>query len=233
MPYQAVTLAQLQQQLKDRWESVAFWTDAEATTYINDALRWWNLFTAQWKRRVVITTVANQVWYSVPSTLIYDLRMDFTTTPMDVTSLTDLDNGRPGWEGETTATSGVPTVPTFFAPAGLNLFAIWPADAVGDRQLVVDGVRATPVLSAAGDFLDLGQEELTAILGEALHTAAFKEGGGRWQNTQPLHQAFLLAAADRNERFKASTYFRRAMGLDSNRSQRPTRAPVGTEEMRS
>lgn len=227
MPYQAVTLAQLRQDLKDQWESVAFWNDADANSYLNEALRVWNLLTAQWKRRITITTTANTVWYSVPSTLVYNLRMDFSSFPMEVTSLFDLDNGQPNWEGETTSSGGnVPTRPVIFAPAGLNMFAIWPADAAGGNMLVVDGVRQTPVLTADADFVDLGQEEMNAILGYALHIGTFKEGGSRFGATQRFYQDFIRTAAEKNQRLKASTMYRRVMGLDNQRQQRPVKTPI-------
>lgn len=223
MPYQQVTLATLQQELKDKWESVPFWTDPEATTYLNEALRCWNLLTGMWKRRETIVTVANQVWYPLTSTMVYDLRAQFSDYPMEPSSVTDLDNGRPNWEGETTVTAGVPTRPTIWAPAGLKLIAIWPADAVGGTTLVIDSVRQTPVLAAAGDFVDLGQAEHHALLGYALHIAAFKEGGVRFAATKTFYQQFIAAAGEQNTRLKASTFYRKAMGLDTGRFQRPTK----------
>lgn len=224
MPYQQVTLATLQQDLKDKWESVPFWTDAQATSYLNESLRCWNMLTGQWKRRETIVTVANQVWYALTSTMVYNMRVDFSNFPLEISSVQDLDNGRPNWEGERTNSGGsVPTRPTIWAPAGLKLLAIWPADAVGGTTLVIDSVRQTPVLAAAGDFVDLGQTEHGAILGYALHIATFKIGGARHEATKSFYRSFLAAAGDLNSRLRASTFYRKAMGQDVGRFQRPIR----------
>jgi len=237
MPFQQVTLATLQQELLDKWESVPYWSSAEATVALNEALRVWNMLTGQWKQRVVFNTVANQVWYALPSTMVFNVRMEFNDQILEQASINTLDNGEMNWEAETTASGGaVPGVPSLWAPSGLNLFAIWPADAVGSNCFTVDGVRSTPILVNSGDFVDLGQHEHHAILGYALHHAAFKEGGQRWSATQHYYQDFIRAAGDLNARLKASTFFRKIMGRDLNRNQRvlksppdPQAAPIGAQ----
>ena len=224
MAYTTVTLATLQAQLEARWESVPFWSATDAQNALNEALRTWNLLTAQWKRTETIVTAANQVYYPLTSTLVYNLRAQFGSYPMTLSSLDDLDYGKPGWEGHTTTTSGQPTRPTLFTPVGLKNVAIWPADATGNTTLVIDGVRSTPTLVNAGDFVDLGREEHGAILGEALHISAFKEASQRFAATAQFHQQFLQAAAEKNPRIKASTFFRKAMGLDKQRFSTPMKA---------
>ena len=234
MSYQQVTLAQLQALLAARYESVPFWTTDESTTAINEALRLWNMLTGYWKRKAVVSTSAGNHWLNVDSTLLYQLRMTWEDYPMELSSLGDLDNARSGWEADTvggTRSDGetLPNRPFVFAPAGLNLFAIWPADAT-THQITVDSIRETPVLSAPTDFVDIGQEELHAILGYALHYLAFKEGGARFAATQDLYKQFISAAALKNGKLNASTYFRNVMGLDLNRKQRPMEMPLEKDQ---
>lgn len=227
MPYQAVTLAQFRQQLKDKWESVPFWTDADALLAINESLRIWNLLTGYWKRKAPITTVANQVWYQVGSTLLYGLRGEWQGLPVTYNSVFDMDYGHPGWEKETTASGGnIPNRVVHVIPKGLTLFAIWPADAVGGNSLLVDSVRATPTLVNDTDYIDIGQEEFGALLGFALHIAAFKQGGLRWKSTQHYYQEFIVAALSKNERLKASIFYRKYLGLDTGKMSRVSRIPV-------
>lgn len=226
MPWQAVTLAQCQTQLKAKWENVPFWTDAEATAALNEGLRVWNMLTGMWRQRVVVATPAASPWVSLSSTMVYGTKINFITSPLIPSSRDDLDLFRPGWEGETTASGGaVPTTPKLWAPAGLNLFAIWPADAAGGQSLTVDGVRKTPVLVNPGDFIDIGEHELDALLGFALHVASFKLGSPLFNGTAGLRKNFLLAAVDQNTRLMASSYFRRQLGLDVSRYSRPFRSP--------
>jgi hypothetical protein len=222
VPYTAITLATLRNSLQARWEGSVFWTDQEAREGLNESLHWWNLLTGQWKRTEILPTLANQVWYPLSSTLVYTVQVQFGSLPMDQTSVEDLDNGRAGWEGETTASgSPVPSRPTCWAPAGLKSIAIWPADAVGGVTMVVDGVRATPTLVADTDYLDLGQEELDTLLGETLHRLTFKEGGKRLTSTLSWHKDFIAAAMAKNSRLSASALFRQIMGQDVGRAQAP------------
>lgn len=222
MPYESVTLAQLKAQLAEKYESTPFWVAAEATSAINEALRYWNMLTGMWKKTQTQATVANQVWYTFSSSFVYNMRVSFGSQAMDITSIGSLDNGRPNWEGETTTTGGrVPTRPLHWAPAGLRRLAIWPADAVGSNMLVLDGVAITPVLVNDADFIDLAQSEHDALLGEALMILAFKEGGARFEACKKFHQDFIVAAAEQNDRLKAHVYFKRLLGLDTYRNERP------------
>jgi hypothetical protein len=218
--HEQVTLADFRTSLQAAWESVPFWTDAEADRAINEALRWWNLFTGYWRKVETIPTTASTVFYGLSSTIILPARVNFSSYPMDVGSVFDMNQGRPAWRGETTTTGGVvPTRPAVWIPIGMKRIAIWPADAAGGTQLLVDSVRSTPTLSADGDYLDIGREELSALSGEALHIAAFKEGGNRWRTTQRFHQDFLKAALARNSMLSASDFFRKAAGIERHRSQ--------------
>jgi hypothetical protein len=219
MPNQQVTLAQFRLNLQESYEGTPFWSDTEANRAINESLRWWNLLTGYWRKMETITTVANQVFYSLSSTLIMPCRVHFSSYPMDIGSIFDMNQGRPGWRGETTATSGAPSRPTIWCPVGLKRIAIWPADSVGNTTLVVDSIRTTPVLVNDTDFVDIGREELSSLGGEALHIAAFKEGGRRWQATFHFHQEFIKCALQRNGMLYASDIYRRAAGIDTGRSQ--------------
>ncbi len=216
-----VTLSALRDSLKDRWESVPFWSDSEATNALNEALSQWNLLTGTWRKRVVVGMPRDTHWFALPATLVYNARMQVDETPLDQSSLHDLDYGRPTWEGENTVSGGdVPTTPQIWAPAGMTLFAVWPSDANACHTLVIDGIHTTPRLSADTDTVDLEEDDRYAVLGEALHIAAFKEGGRRWKATEELHKGFIRSAARQNEQLLHSSYFRRYLGLDADRRER-------------
>lgn len=221
MPYTQITRLQLREMLKSKWENVPFWTDAEANAGINEAIQWFNLYTGVWRWRVAMTTVAGQVYYTVPSTLIYNARCEYNGKTMAISSLTDMDNGRPGWEGETTADGGdVPTRPRMWIPVGMNLFAIWPADAAGQNSLLIDGVRETPTLDNDAAYLDLDDSDADIIVGEALFLLCFKDAG-RFAHVSGWHQEFLRAVLGRVARLKASNMFLQAAGMDQARVTRP------------
>jgi hypothetical protein len=220
MPHQQVTLAQLRASLQTTWEGVPFWTDTEATRALQEALRTWNLLTGQWRRLEILPAQVGEHLYALSSTMILPGRVNFSSYPLDMSSVPALNNGRPAWRGETAGSSGVPSRPSLWAPVGLARIAVWPAPASAEATFVVDGVRETPTLAADSDYVDLGQEEMGVIISEALHIAAFKEGGARWKATQSYHQDFLRSAAGKNGRLFASSLFRKAMGLDDGRGRK-------------
>lgn len=226
MPYQSLTLTDLQTRLKARWDGVPYWTDAEATLYLNEGLLFWGMLTGRWKARVVLGTTAGTYDYALPSTMVYQMRITFNGYPLSPSSRFDLDNGRPNWRRETTASGGdVPTRPTLWAPVTLALFYLWPADAAGHNALTVDGVSATPTLVNAGDYVDLAEADVSLLLGYALHAAAYKKGGAWFRATMPYLTAFLQAAALENELLTTSQAFRRYLGLDKRDLKPPADAP--------
>lgn len=194
---------------------MSFWDDQETLDATNEALLLWNLLTGNWHTTVSLPTVAGQYSYALPSSLLYRTRLLVDGLPLSSSSREELNLGRPYWRTETTASGGdVPSRPMLFAPISLRQIYLWPADAVGGRTLTIEGIAATPVLVTSGDVLDLGSEQEAVLLGMAQHILLFKKGGAAFQATQPLFQRFLAAAAEQNNRIRASTVYRTVMGLD-------------------
>lgn len=222
MPYQITNLATLRARLQDKYEGVPFWADEEARLAINEGLRFWNVLTGFWKARVLVETTEGTVWYGVPTTLLCLIRADFNSTPMTQDSLEDIDLGRSNWEAETTADGGdVPNVLTLWMPAGTTLFAAWPADAIGANVIMLDGIALAPVLVNNFDVVDLGEEEINALLGYALHILTWKIGGEIFTNTLDLYKAFIAHAALRNGRLMASKAFRQLLNKATYRDSVP------------
>lgn len=236
MSYQQRTLAQLQARMVQSWDESVFWTDAEARRALNESLRLYNLFTGFWKKRLVLPTVASGagftgLYYQTSSQLVMNLRMTYNDLNMTLGSIQELNFGRPNWRGElTTDGADVPTRPMKYIPLGLDRFAIWPRDAAGGGALSIDGVTITPVLTNPADFVDLGQEEELALIGEALHIVSFKEGGPRWKATLGRHRDFLRACVDRNSRLASSSFFRNFLGLDREKDLQPLRGLAKTPQ---
>jgi len=226
MPYQQVTLAQLRVDVQESLESVPFWSAAEIDAAINETLRWWNLFTGEWRRVDNLISVAGEPFYDLTSTLTWAARVTFRDRPLSLDSFVSLDYGRANWQSETggSGASGVPALPSLWAPIGTRTLALWPAPPAAGELFTVDGVAQTPVLVNPGDFVDLGQDEFNIFTGETLYLLSIKEAGPRFQACVPAHRAFLGAALDKNQRLKASAFFRRFTGIDYARGQRPRAA---------
>ncbi len=226
--YTTYTWADVQERLLDRHERSPFYEDAEGLAAFNEALRVWNLFTGYWHERASLFTVAGQYLYTVPNSLLYRTRITWNSLPLSSSNREDLNNAEPAWRSETTATGGgVPSRPMIWAPVSLRSFYLWPADAVDNNFLLLDGVAATPILTTDGGSVDLGEELFGVLLDYALHTLLFKRGGPDFQDSMPAWQAFLAAAVEENSQLKTSNVFRRAMGLDDRGFKRfrgnPTR----------
>lgn len=222
--YASYTLSDLQDQLTQRADGSPFWTDSEATDAINEALLVWNALTGFWKITITITTTAGNWDYALPASLVFGARAEFNGVPLNLASISDMDEGHPGWQDQTTADGGsVPTTPQVWLPLSVDMIAIWPADAAGGNILKVEGVSATPQLFLDEDYIDIGNEELSAIIGYALHVLAFKEGGERFAATMPYFSDFLRAAAEENDQLQMSSEFRHFIGTDMGRQETVTR----------
>ena len=224
MAYTSTTRAVLRTRLQERYEAQPFWSTTEANDALNEALRQYNLYTGFWRGPTSVVTVALQPFLSVPSSLTYRTRVYVSGRVLTRKSLIELYRGRRNWRSETTATGGtVPTTPREWAPVGLRQIVIWPMDTAGGTTLTIDGVVVTPVLTADGDFVDLGEEELHAILDEALWVLGGFKRPSEKAHFQVRHQAFLKACLLKNDRLRASAYFREALGLDRQQDLFPTR----------
>ena len=203
-----------------------------------ESVRLWNLFTGLSRTTISVSTVPDTPYIdlTVPARQQW-LRPTRVRVPapsareLNPSSLAGLDLSFPGWEAHTTLTApGGLTAPRYWAPAGMARLAVYPADTTvvaggnGPRTLAVDGITCASVLVSAGDFLDMGDEELTALLGYALHVLSFSKGADALAATRPLYLAFLKAAADRNAVFAASSFYRKIIGQDWSKLAYPMRS---------
>lgn len=229
MGYQQFTLAQMRALAYEQLGGdTVFYRDDEIDRYIRQALRMWNVLAGFWRGSSVLdpgTLTANQVWYTVPSAFAYLLRVEVLGKPLGSSSLWDLDYGSPTWESDVVGVGNAPSVVTCWAPAGLNMFAIWPASALGTESVSLYGVVKAPQPVLDNDFVDIGREDLEHVLDYVEHLCAFKEGGQEAEAATEMLQSFLKAAGERNSMLMASSRFRGWMGLTDER-KRPIRAAV-------
>lgn len=234
MAYNTITRSQLRTQVVAQLGAAGstFWRTTELNFLIQESLRFWNLATGFWRTTATLTTSANTVWYALPNAITSQMRVNFQSQAMTPVSVYDMDYGRAAWENETTTSGGdVPTRPMHYIIGALNLLAIWPADAAGNNQLLVDGLASTPILVNDSDFVDIGQDELTSLLRYIQHVASFKEGGGEFKATQPLFQQFLAQAATRSGILKTSAIYRKFMGFDKGKASKRFRQPQAEEQV--
>lgn len=218
------TRADLRERLADRYEDVPFWATEDADDALNEAFLLWNLLTGQWRTSVAIPAIAATWDYDLTQALVFGARVSYNGQPLDVSSLWDLEQARPGWRAETTASGGdVPDRPMLWAPVSLLYIHVWPAVATTTGTFLIEGVAATPQLLNDEQAVDLTEDLLTPLLDGALHVCAFSEGSDRFLATSAQWLSFLTAAVSHNSQLKSSAVCRRYLGLDRGRDFRPTR----------
>lgn len=229
MAYLQVTRAQIRAQLTARYTGDPFWTDQEANDAINEALRTFNVYTGYWRGTVTALTTQFSPFVTIPASLTYRTRVYRPGRALTQKSIVELYRQRREWRTDfTTDGPPTPTVIREWAPLGLSTIMTWPTDGVGGTVLTFDGVRLTPVLVADGQFLDLGQEELTLILAEAIWILTFKRPS-LIAEMREKHLQFLRGVMDRNDQLRESAHFRQALGLDQQQRLEPVHLPKSEE----
>lgn len=215
--YARISLNDLLTRLRQRLDGVdVYWTTQEKIDAINEALRVWQAMVGEWAN--VFSTVAlSGTYLSVPPQITSLRRVSYNGTVLQLSSLQDMDMSNPGWET-------VIGTPTSWMPVGLNLVAFYPK-ATSGATILWEGIAETPQLQSVGDFINIGDEEVNRILGYAVHYAAIKEGTKEMEATLAALQDMIKAAALRNSRIKATTPYKRAMGLLKDEFLRPPRMP--------
>lgn len=121
--------------------------------------------------------------------------------PVVVTSVTAGDYYNANWQGQT------PGTPRALYYAGLNLIGLGPAPSTSAYSVTANVVRnmVLPVLDS--DFLQVGRDDLPAVLDESQHIGMFKCGGAEFSETFPLHGNFLRRCTLHNSKLNALSQY--------------------------
>lgn len=117
--------------------------------------------------------------------------------PTFIDSLPELDSTDVNWMNKTQA------VPESIAVSG-NLVAVNPPSTAAPVTVHLDVISNVPVPVAGGDFIQIGQEFLDAILDYAQHLAMLKEGGEGFKGVQYLYNDMARLAAVQNDLLRAN-----------------------------
>ena len=117
------------------------------------------------------------------------------TTQLWIKSLEEFDRYNYGWQN----TAGTPVQA---AMVSWNMLALNPVPNA-TITLTIDLLRNTPLPSADTDFLQIGREEIDALLDYAEHLALFKSAGAEFQATIPHYKRLVLLAQKNGKRLGA------------------------------
>jgi hypothetical protein len=103
-------------------------------------------------------------------------------------ALSQTDMAWGGWQSKNPGTS------TTLSIAGPDLIALTPVPNANSHSVSLEVVRNAIVPSADDDTIQMGREQLEALLGMAQHLAMVKVGGGEYAETVPLAEQFFAQA---------------------------------------
>ena len=135
--------------------------------------------------------------------------------PIVVEALTNADFYRANWQGI------APAAPDSVYYAGLNLLALAPIpDGNGPYNVTASVLANMPLPASGGAYLQVGRDDVSAILDEAQHIAMLKSGGAEFAATFPLHQNFMRHCTLFNSKLTALSPYLEMIDLRSMEDQR-------------
>ena len=142
-----------------------------------------------------------------------------------VNALQSFDSFNAGWQNLLQGT------PNALALASWNLLAVSGPPDANPYSVQCDVVQNAPVPVNPGDQVQIGREELDAVVDYAVHLAMFKAGGQEFLSTTKLYDNLLRLAGVYNEELKASVDFYQPMSNRAIREEilRPRRVPIEME----
>ena len=198
----SVTLAELRVSVYGLLENnTRFYPQAEVDRAINEQVTVANLFTGLYQSSVIISTQANRFFYAVPAPMVAPLAVSIGGKRLNLCTLAALASRERSWIRHTTATRG-PIMS--WIPLGIRRLGIYPADAVGGKTLLVEGIIDPPGLVNGTDTLRTTDEIMDGIVVMSAHVLQLKDGGKVFADTATAYQGFLrqmkLSEAWRNLR---------------------------------
>ena len=154
----------------------------------------------RWEEGIQLARVSTSVMFA---------QLDGLST--QVSSVFDIDTNLVNWQNL------APTSPYAIGMAGLNLLVLAPTPDAGPHSVSLDVLANMPVPVNAGDFIQVGREELDVITDYAEHLAAFKMSGAEFAATMPAYLRMARLAVQQNARWRAVS---KAPGDDHNRARR-------------
>ena len=137
-------------------------------------------------------------------------------TPLNFSSTYEMDAYNLDWQNTAAA------APTDLLQAGRNLVAFYPKP-IGATAILLDIVQNAPIPAADATNIEIGREQLEAILGYAEHLAMFKVAGDEWKATNSGYENLVKSAAIYNSRLAASALFKDV--VKGNPSREETERP--------
>ena len=164
---------------------------AQVVDAVNEAIQILNLQTGFIQTTVQVPGYSqiNRVWYDTPTGIIIPLRVQFDVNYLQSATLNGIGRIYPNWTIDTTALTGLPV--TYWIPAGLKKFAIYPADSLGGYSIYVTGVQEPVPLVNLTDVVPMPNECVSAFDLLASHTLQLKESSALFAQSSNDYQGYM------------------------------------------
>lgn len=133
-------------------------------------------------------------------------------TPMVLGSIGEFDAYSPGWDNATSA------LPTDILTSGLNLIALHPTPD-DHYRIALDIVRNADIPATDATDIQLGREQVEAVLDYSEHLALFKHAGPEFEATGMYWDNLVRIAAKTMGRMSAAGQYLDAMANQSKREE--------------
>jgi hypothetical protein len=203
--YVTTTRAVLRTRIRERVFET-FWSDTELNLYIDEGLKVWNVLTAYHRVTNVVSIPANTVFFSLEDVTDHQifLRAEYDDYHLINLSLHELDKMNRTWMcGD--------DFPLYVAPVGLDHLVFYPI-ALTDNSVVIESISNAPLPTADGDFIQMAEEDIPALIDYVHFLCTFKEGGNELQVGLQRLQDFLKHAATYNSRLNQISIYRNMLG---------------------
>lgn len=146
---------------------------------INEAIRIVNLLTGTQQTSVPLTSIADRLFYDVPSGILIPLRVSFERTFLEPTTVDCIGRSNRNWTQATTLNTASPV--SLWVKFGLRKFAIWPADGAGGGQILVTGVAEPTLLTQPTDTINWNNGIISVFENYVLTVLQLKESRETFQ----------------------------------------------------
>lgn len=163
---------------------------AQRYSEINDALRIVNLVTAYAMDSVDVPgfTVAGQLIYIVPPSILIPLRVYYENRQLEMLSMRSVAMRYRTWATDR-SNRGMPVQE--WVPMGLGMFAIHPMDSTGGQSLTVNGIVELAPLVIASDLITIPDNYVELIEELVAHVLQIKESSAIFSQASVLYQKFI------------------------------------------
>lgn len=185
------TLGDIQDLVLDRLEnnSIMYPAATVLTPLINEAIRVSNMMCGWFQSTERVLSVANQLVYAVPSSLVYPQRVQFEGIQLDPTPLTRIGQDYRNWITDTSNNLGAVAR---WVPIGITQFAIHPMDSSGGQDIEVTGVAEPTTLVSSTDNIPLEDQWATVVVEYAASRAVLPSGGKPFADASQLYTTSFI-----------------------------------------